>query len=400
MIPSLTPETLIIGAGPAGLAAAYCLTRAGLPYRVVDRAGEIASTWAHLYPSLQLNTARFVSHLPGRRMPLRYKLYPTGAQLYAYLADYAARGQFNIQLGVNVRRVAPSPDSGWLVETDRWTARFPSVIIATGRFSNPYMPHIDGQESYSGRLLHASAYRNAADFADQRVMVVGNGPSGVDIAVEVAAAARQPVWLSIRSDIVMARRFPLGLPETAWRIILDRLPTRVNKWLTDRISYMPYPDQDFLAREFGVKFAPNRVNRVGSSAPIRGRELIDAARAGHVRPTAGLVRLDGRCAVLSDGTRIETDAVILCTGYRPALGYLDFPYETDRDGWLRRISDDITDNVTQVAGCAGLYVVGRYYRGLGPLHNIRAEARDAATRIAADAAAPRGTPRAISEIAL
>jgi hypothetical protein len=75
--------------------------------------------------------------------------------------------------------------------------------------------------------------------------------------------------------------------------------------------------------------------------------------------------------------------VILCTGYRPAIGYLEFPYEVDRDGWLKRISDNIEDSVTEAAGYPGLYQVGRYYRGLGPLHNIRAEAKDAAQRIAA-----------------
>jgi hypothetical protein len=136
-----------------------------------------------------------------------------------------------------------------------------------------------------------------------------------------------------------------------------------------------------LASRYGLKFAPNRVDRVGSSAPLRGRELIDAIKAGNVLPVAGLARLHDRCADLVDGSTVPADAVILCTGYRPAISYLDFPYDVDRDGWLRRISDDIEDSVTEVADYPGLYQVGRYYRGLGPLHNIRAEAKDAALRI-------------------
>jgi hypothetical protein len=151
----------------------------------------------------------------------------------------------------------------------------------------------------------------------------------------------------------------------------------------DKLSYMSYPDMPAIARQYGLKFAPNRVDRAGSSAPLRGRELIDAIKAGKVLPVPALVRLHERCADLANGSSVPADVVILCTGYRPAIGYLDFPYEVDRDGWLKRISDNIEDSVTEVAHYPGLYQVGRYYRGLGPLHNIRAEAKDAALRIRA-----------------
>lgn len=374
-------ETLIIGAGPAGLASAYHLQRRGLPYRMVDRAGAPASTWAKLYPSLQLNTARFVSHLPGRRMPLRYKIYPMGWQLHEYLVDYARWGGFPIEFGVEVKRVAP--DAGmWWAETSAWAERFTNVIIASGRFSSPYMPPIDGQETYTGRLLHASDYRSAAEFAGQRVVVVGSGPSGGDIAAELGETAAHPVILAVRSDMVIARMYPFGLPETAWRIALMALPKGIRTRIMDRIAYMGFPQMRQIAARYGVVFAPNRVDRAGSSAPVRGRALVDAMMAGRVRPSAGLARLRGLCAELMDGTSVAADAVILCTGYRPAIGYLDFPYEVDRDGWLRRISDKIDDSVTEAAGFVGLYQVGRYYRGLGPLRNIRAEAKDAAERIA------------------
>ncbi|NDJ62060.1 MAG: NAD(P)-binding domain-containing protein, partial [Chloroflexi bacterium] len=112
----MAAQVLVIGAGPAGLASAYYLQQAGIAYRVVDRADAIGSTWARLYPSLRLNTASVVSSLPGMRLPLRYGVYPTGRQFYAYLRRYAERFQFNIDLGVTVERVAPQ-DDGWWVET-------------------------------------------------------------------------------------------------------------------------------------------------------------------------------------------------------------------------------------------------------------------------------------------
>jgi cation diffusion facilitator CzcD-associated flavoprotein CzcO len=385
----MSEQVLVIGAGPAGLASAYYLERAGIPYRVVDRAPVIASTWANLYPSLKLNTAGFVSHLPGRRMPLRYGVFPSGRQLYEYLTAYAEEHQFNIHLNVDVRRVAPH-EGGWWVETSEGNAVCPTVIIATGRFGNPFLPEIAGMETFEGRALHAHDFRDPADFAGQRVLVVGNGPSGADIALALAPIAAKPTLLAIRSDMVLARRYPFGLPETIWKMVIDPLPEVLRKPLTDRIIYQGYPGTEKL----GIRLAPNRVERVGSSAPVRGPELIAAIRAGTVKPVAGLKQLDERQAVLLDDSRHTVDAVILCTGYRPVLNYLDLDYETDSDGWPLRVSDDSTE----IAGAPGLYLVGRFYRGLGPLHNIRAEARTAVRLIERRLAAntPASTPQTTS----
>ncbi|MFN8562487.1 MAG: NAD(P)-binding domain-containing protein [Anaerolineae bacterium] len=364
----------VVGAGPAGISSAYYLAQAGIPYRAVDRASVIASTWANQYPSLRLNTAGFVSHLPGQRIPLRAGIYPMGRDFYAYISDYMQHHSFNIELGVEVRRVAPDGDQ-WLVETSRDSGRYRFVIIASGRFGNPYLPHIPGVETFSGRCLHSRDFTNPNDFAGQRVLVVGNGPSGVDIAAALTPVARHPVLLAIRSDMVIARQYPYGLPTAGWVLLASLLPKRWRKRFLNRVNYQTYND---LA-DLDLPLAPNRDDRVGTSAPARGRELIDAIRGGTIKAVAGLERLDGRCAVLMDGSSHEVDAVIMCTGFRPMLNYLDIDYETDKDGWLVR-SDP---RGTEIAGYPGLFLVGRYYRGLGPLYNIRHEARVTVDTIAA-----------------
>ena len=214
----LTGDVLVIGAGPAGIASAYYLEKAGIPYTVVDRAQVIGSTWANLYPSLRLNTASYVSHLPGERFPLRYGIYATGRQFYEYLRRYVERRNFRILLSVEVRRVNPQ-DSGWCVETSIGSAWFPAVIVASGRFGKPYIPEIPGIDTTPCEVLNARDFSDAAPFVGKRVLVVGNGPSGVDIALELVAAARVPVYLSIRSDIVVARRYPYGLPDSMWNLM-------------------------------------------------------------------------------------------------------------------------------------------------------------------------------------
>ncbi len=365
-------EVLVIGAGPAGISSAYYLTRAGIPYRLVDRADVPASTWANLYPTLELNTAGFVSHLPGRRIPLSYGVFPSGKQFYRYILAYLEQHPLRIEYGVEVTRVAPEGE-GWRVETNKDSDVYPAVILATGRFGSPYMPNIPSQESFSGQLIHAHDFHAPESFAGKRVLVVGSGPSGVDIAVALVGHAAKPVYLAIRSDILVARKFPYGLPNTAWQILLYPLPERIRKPLIDRIVYQGYGDMGDL----GMKFARNRDQRLGTSAPVRGHELIDAVRAGAIKPVNGLARLHGRCAVLDDTTQHEVDTVILGTGYRPVIDFLDFPYQMDEDGWHLQIDKQ----TYQVEGCPGLYLVGWYYRGLGPLHNIRHEARTVVQQI-------------------
>ncbi|MEO8397149.1 MAG: NAD(P)-binding domain-containing protein, partial [Chloroflexota bacterium] len=135
-------QVLVVGAGPSGISSAYYLEQAGIPYRVVDRADVIASTWANLYPSLRLNTAGFVSHLPGKRMSLRDGIYPFGRDFYRYILAYMRDHSFRIELGVEVKHVSRDGNK-WRVETSSATESlprtqtYPHVIIASGRFGNP-----------------------------------------------------------------------------------------------------------------------------------------------------------------------------------------------------------------------------------------------------------------------
>jgi cation diffusion facilitator CzcD-associated flavoprotein CzcO len=366
-------DVLVIGAGPAGLCSGYELKRAGITYEIVDRADHPGSTWANLYPSLKLNTAGFVSHMPGMRMPLRYGLLPSGRDYYAHLSAWARRNPLCMRLGVEVAHVRRGA-RGWCVTMNSEQREFPTVILASGRFSNPYIPDIPGMASFDGKLLHARDFRDPASFRGLRTLVVGSGPSGADIAVALAEQTPGQVLLAIRSDIVVARRNPYGLNETIWKLLIHRLPQRWQKPLSDRLLYQSYPG----LRHLGLPLAPNREDRKGTSVPIRGPEFVRAVRNGHIRAVRGLAALEGGTAILDDGTRHEVDVVILATGYRPALSYLGFGYETDEQGWPLRIHPAST----HLRDAPGIFLVGRFYRGLGAFHSMRGEARTAAREIA------------------
>jgi len=403
-------SVLLIGAGPAGIVQAYFLKRAAIPFRWVDRGAVLAETWASLYPSLRLNTTRFFSHMPQKRFPLHYGIFPTGAQYHAYLVEYAREQGLTPELGVTVTGVTPR-DGGYWVETSAGDAWYPNVILATGRFSNPYTPPIPALDRYDGLRLHAHDYRDPSAFKGRRVLVIGNGPSGMDISIDAGRvnAPHRPALLSMRSGITLKRRYPLGLPKHAWMILGERLPARIADPLLTWVDNVGYR----RAALRGIKIAADGQS---SSAATRGAELIHAVRRGQVLCVSEPQDSDGARVQVThlDGVARwhEVDVVVLATGYQPALGFLrGVTFSVDDQGWplressmgyqyTRRYSYGVghaTDerlalHAREIRGYAGLFLQGVYYKGKGTTYNINIEAaviaEQVAQRIAQAAVAP------------
>jgi putative flavoprotein involved in K+ transport len=364
-------EVLVIGAGPAGIATAWHLQRVGIPYAVVDRAPVLADTWSRLYPSLRLNTTRFYSHLPGARFPLSFGLFPTARQYHEYLVRFVHQHRLIMHLGISVERLRPL-GAGWEVTTSAGTWHYPFVVSATGRFGNPIWPAIEGLDAFGGLRMHAHDYRSNDAFAGKRVLVVGNGPSGVDIAVDIAQVAQAPVTITMRSGMRVLPRYPYGLPKHLWMMLAEPLPARWRTWLIDRISNANFIDQTRL----GIPLPKG--DAATSAVPYRGMELVRAIRAGRVQPAAAPLRFGADCVTLEDGSTLQIDAVVLATGYQPVcMTYLDIPLETDGQGWPLR-----EPGSQRVAGHPGLFLIGVYYKGKGAMYNFNVEAALATDEIA------------------
>ena len=388
----VTPSVLIIGAGPAGLASAYALRQRGIAFALVERSQRVGDTWASVYPSLRLNTTRFYSHMPDMRFPLGYGIFASGAQYHQYLQAYAAKHRFPIQFERAVQRVSRASDGiHWQVSyADGATEYYPAVISATGVFGNPSLPHIEGMDSYQGTLIHAHDYRHTEQLRGRRVLVVGTGPSGVDIAVAAAQVAHSTA-IAIRSGIDLRRRYPLGLPQQMWLMLALNLPRRTCHALMRTVGKRGFPEQ--------ARYGLARPQQGGLTA-YQGRELLDLAKAGKVTPVRAPVRFHPHSIELDDGTFNDADMVIMATGYEPVLHqYLDVPMQFSQSAWQAPAPCDweigpngqrgfpLLDrsqhpNGRQVLGQAGLYIVGVYYKGKGALYNMPLEARIASQQIA------------------
>lgn len=310
----------VIGAGPAGLAAAAALKRKGHRVVVLERAG-IGAAWATRYDRLHLHTVRWLSSLPGYRMPRSAGKWPARDRVVEYLRQYAARAGLEVRTGFEARRIEPH-GAGWVVRNAGDALEAGRVVVATGYSNDPFVP--GWAADFTGELVHSAAYRNAVPFANRRVLVVGAGNSGAEIADDVASGGAADVLLSVRTPPGIVRRDTLGFPSQVLGIATAHLPVRIVDVIGSTLRGVSIPD---LA-PYGLP-APERPysdflrRRV---IPIVDVGIVDAVRSGRVRVVAAVEGAEGRSAALADGTRVEVDAIVAATGFRtglePLVGHL------------------------------------------------------------------------------
>ena len=319
-------HVVIVGAGPAGIAAAVALKDRGLRPVVVDQAESVASSWRRRYDRLRLNTCRPLSHLPKRRFPKGTPMFPSRDQLIEHLERHAAEDGIELKLGTRVDRIDRG-NGGWALDTSAGELHAPQVIAATGYEQEPIIPDWSGREAFKGELLHSSAYRNPAPFDGRRVLVVGPGCSGMEIAYDLAEGGASKVWLSARTPPnILMRTGPGGLPGDVIGVTLLHFPPRMGdaiarfgrkQDLGDLTEYgLPVPDEGVMSR----------LRRTGQAPAIVDMEVIDAIKAGRIEVVRGVASLDETGVALADGARVEPDAVICATGYsrvlEPLVGHL------------------------------------------------------------------------------
>jgi len=297
-----TFDTVVIGAGQAGLAAGYHLREAGPSFVILDGNARVGDNWRERYDSLRLFTPAFGIGLPGWGFPAKGFTTPLKDDMADYLEAYAARFALPVETGIRVDGVRRDGDSFVVTAGDR-TFRAANVIVASGAHREARVPAIAGDLDPEIVQLHSTTYRNPSQLREGGVLVVGAGNSGADIALEASAA--HPTWLSgpIRGHI------PFDIDTGFAR----HVGFRIVRFIGLHVLTFRTP----MGRKASAKFA-----RQGDPLIRVKPKWLDAAGVRRVGKTVAV--RDG-APVLDDGTVLDVANVIWCTGYRHDLSWIDLP---------------------------------------------------------------------------
>lgn len=311
-------ENIIIGAGPAGLAVAGRFSKKNIPYILIEQSANVGHSWRKHYDRLHLHTVKQYSALPHLPFSEDYPTYLSRDQLVSYMEDYAAHFDIQPKFGVSVTDISRFEDAAWKVSTDQGIFIANNVIIATGINRIPNVPSWPGQNSFTGKMMHSRDYKNAQPFLNKIVLVVGMGNTGAELALDLSEHDVE-TYISVRNEINVVPRDLNGRPVQVTSKQLAKLPFGIGDWLGSQIRKIYFGD---LSR-YGLtssKMSPAVQLRETGKTPIVDIGTIAAIKKGKIKVIGDIDALDANGVIQKNGTKLEVDAIILATGFKPAIG--------------------------------------------------------------------------------
>lgn len=361
----------VVGAGAAGLASAAALRGGGHDVVVLDR-GEVGAAWQARYDCLHLHTVRWLSGLPGYGIPRSYGKWPSRDRVVEYLRAYASQHSLEVRTGVAVERVDRDTE-GWAVRVDGEAITAERVVVATGYSNVPWLPDWPG--SFAGELIHSTEYRRGDPYRGRRVLVVGAGNSGAEIAIDVARAGSSEVLLSVRTPPAVVRRDTLGVPSQLLGIASTHLPVGVADRVASTLRRVAFGNLDSQGLPAPQKPYSEFLRR--RTIPIVDIGLVAAVKNGTVKVVPGLERFDDGVPILSDGRALDVDAIVAATGFRtglePLVGHL---------GVLDAADVPLVHGPDDHPGAPGMHFVG-YLVTLGGTLRLIGKQAESLARVAA-----------------
>ncbi len=320
-------ETVIIGAGQAGLALGYHLAKQDRSFVILEGSQRVGDVWRRRFDSLRLYSPARYDGLPGLAFPADKWHFPTKDEVGDYLEEYARRFELPVLTGTSVQSLSKDGDR-YLIECDGRRLEAQNVVVASGGFATPIVPSLAAELDPSIRQLHSNDYRNPSQLQEGPVLVVGAAHSGSDIALEVSREHQTTLAGPVRGEV------PFRLEGRPFRVIVRGLWFIANHVLTMRTP---------LGRKM-------REHVRGEGGPLLRVKRADLDDAGVERIEEKVTRVSDGKPVLADGQVREVANVIWCTGFNKDLTWIKVPVAGE-DGWPEQERGAVTSS-------PGLYFLG------------------------------------------
>ncbi len=298
---------LVIGAGPTGLAMAKALGEAGIPYTQVEATHDVGGNWSHgVYETAHIISSRKTTEFSDFPMPTDYPDFPSAAQMHAYFRAYAAefRLRDHLRFDAEVTLVEPAHGGGWIVTfRDGLCEHYKGVVVCNGHHWARSFPPWTGR--FAGEVLHAKDYKHPDQLRGKRVLVVGGGNSGCDLAAEAARVGTCADW-SLRRGYWFLPKTLFGRPSV--ELLQPWMPVFAQRWVLRalvRVAVGRYVD-------YGL---PEPDHALFEAHPSISTEVFHYLKHGRLTPRPDVAEVHGRTVTFADGTTGEYDTVALGTGY-------------------------------------------------------------------------------------
>ena len=323
-VASYSGRYCIIGAGPSGLIMARAFLKEGIPFDCFERHSDLGGLWdpensgTPLYDSTHFISSKWTSYFYGFPMPDSYPDYPSGRQILEYIRSFAKAFGLREHITFNAEVKTATPDGNkWRVELLNGDVRFyDGVIACPGVTWHASMPNVPGADTFTGEIRHSVAYRSSDEFRGKRVLIVGAGNSGVDIACDAAKSAEK-AFFSVRRGYRFVPKHICGIPTDllAGGKVLPPKGAPISTDLTKMLDTLngdltrfglPKPDHDALA-----------------SHPILNDQILHYLGHGDLHAKGDVKEFKGDSVIFADGSKEVIDLVIFCTGYEYKLPFFD-----------------------------------------------------------------------------